>query len=85
MNYTDSYRNNLVTPAEKISSWTTFDGQIAWRVKDGGLSVSLDVLNLTDARPPRVSGGNNINLGFDPTNASPRGRFIALQIGKRWW
>lgn len=91
VNYTDSYQNNLVTPEDKISSWSTLDLQIAWHVEDDsaasllhGLSVNLDVLNLTDSEPPSVSGGNNINLGFDPTNASPRGRFIAAQIRKRW-
>ena len=91
LNYTDGYTNNVVTPAEPIDSWVTADWQIRyeddaatnmWR---RGLSLALVVQNVTNERPPFVSGTTSVgDLGFDSTNASPRGRFIALQFRKRW-
>jgi iron complex outermembrane recepter protein len=50
------------------------------------LSVTAHVDNLFDRDPPYVNipispnGGG----GFDPNNASPIGRLVSLQIGKKF-
>nr|WP_246371140.1 TonB-dependent receptor [Phenylobacterium haematophilum] len=47
-----------------------------------GLSVALNVQNLFDSDPPFYDGPTGI--GYDPANADPLGRFVSLQLTKRW-
>lgn len=91
LNYVDDYQNNLVSPIEKIDSWTTLDWQLSYHVDSAsrgplsGFYLALDVQNITNERPPRVSPTSPFgDLAFDATNASPRGRFIGLHLRKRW-
>ena len=76
-----------------VSSWTTVDVSLNYDTGDriGGLmndtTFSLSVLNLLDEDPPFVddaSAAEERQLGFDPENADPLGRFISLQVTKRW-
>lgn len=91
LNYQDDYRN---TDAESshISSWTTIDAQLGYAF-DGsaaglldGLSLSLSVQNLFDRDPPFVAsqGSPIAHPGYDATNATPLGRFVALTATKTW-
>ena len=51
------------------------------------LSVTLGVMNALDQGPPdvRVRPTTGLyDLGFDPTNGSPLGRLITLDLMKRW-
>jgi outer membrane receptor protein involved in Fe transport len=47
-----------------------------------GLTVSLSAQNLFDTDPPFVNQSSGI--GYDASSADPLGRFVALQLIKRW-
>ena len=90
VNYTKRYINETVDPAEVIGSYTTVDAQVSFApvsLWDGSFRVSLSAINLLDARPPTVNSPlfqNGVAFGFDAANASPIGRFLTLQLSKRW-
>jgi iron complex outermembrane receptor protein len=92
VNYTDSYDNRLVSPAQEVASWLTFDltggvdlGDLTPSSAFKGTLVSLAVQNVFDRDPPRVNGGRAASLvAYDPSNASPLGRVVALQLRRAW-
>ena len=52
-----------------------------------GVSLSLTALNALNAlnrNPPFVDAAGRFNVNYDPSNASPLGRFIALTVRKKW-
>ncbi|MBP7703719.1 MAG: TonB-dependent receptor [Caulobacter sp.] len=89
VNYIDDFTNTAITPNKTIDAWTTVDARVAYDF--GGLSdriglaegftVALSVSNLFDEDPPFAELNG---IGFDGRNHSPLGRFIALDITKRW-
>lgn len=90
-NYTGSYTNTAVSPNARIDSWTTADFSIAFEV--GAIAgsrwaadsaITLSALNVFDRDPPFVTGPEAVVLptGYDPTNASPLGRFVSLELRK---
>jgi iron complex outermembrane recepter protein len=91
INYADSYRN---TDAERtrIDSWLTLDAQLHYNIVRtaggpfAGTRLVLSVQNLLDEDPPFVlSQGSPIaHPGYDSVNASPLGRFVALELKKAW-
>jgi iron complex outermembrane receptor protein len=97
VNFVGGYENTLLTPGESISAWTTADLYVAYKTRNmastpslDNLTVALNVSNLADKRPPYVlippadlSPGQN-PIPFDPANASPVGRVIAIQLTKGW-
>lgn len=94
VNYADGYVNNTVTPATDIDSWTTVDLQLAYdtgpaQLTGGGwlndLRIALSAQNVFDEDPPFMTSPIVFfAIGFDPTNASPVGRFLSLTATKRW-
>jgi len=87
VNYADSYTNVDVTPNVPVDSWTTVDFRISVEPRNpGGLlegfQVALNLVNAFDEKPPWVSNSLNLQLplGYDPTNASPLGRMISLEL-----
>lgn len=98
VNYTDSYTDNrLLTTPVSVDAYTTVDARIAYSFSNrfsggflSGVTVGASVLNLLDEDPPSTTvvipspGVPSFDLGFDPTNASPLGRFIALEFTKTW-
>jgi iron complex outermembrane recepter protein len=82
-NYVDAYKT---TQGRRIDSWTTFDAQIAWRASGSGwskgLSAALSVQNLFDTDPPFYDDPQGV--GYDSANADPLGRFVSVQLNKRW-
>ena len=82
-NYVDSYTDNGSDQEAEISSWTTFDLSAAYALEAMDTSIRFNVTNLFDTDPPFVASAIGL-LGYDPTNASPRGRFIAVEIVKEW-
>ena len=96
VNYVGAYNNSLITPAPPIGAWTTGDVRVAYNFGERArsvivrnLTVALNVINITDARPPFVEIPPGLLFGanpipFDPLNASPVGRVVALTITKRW-
>ncbi|HEX3423752.1 MAG TPA: TonB-dependent receptor [Sphingomicrobium sp.] len=91
-NYTTSYRDNRTATSLKIGSFTTFDAGVAWTSSSAGPSIlrqlrlSLNVENLFDADPPTLlpDPGSTVGVGYDPVNATGRGRTISLQLRKHW-
>jgi iron complex outermembrane recepter protein len=84
LNYVDDYRSER---GRKIDAWTTTDLQLRWtpQAPDGplsGLGLALNVQNLLDIAPPFYDGPTGI--GYDPANADPLGRYVSLQLTKRW-
>jgi iron complex outermembrane receptor protein len=89
VNFTTGYRNMLVTPTERVGSWTTFDGQISYRFKDAsplkGARVALSATNLLNTRPPYVDYHYfTVNLAYDPNAASAIGRQISVDLTYQW-
>ena len=91
LNHTGGYKNDLQMPVEDIDSWTTVDLSLTYSTEDrfgsallNNVKLSLAVQNAFDRDPPFVdSNASGFNsLGYDPSNATPLNRFIAVQIGK---
>jgi iron complex outermembrane receptor protein len=92
--YVDSYENDALTPSADIDDWITLDWHLQFDAGDHsanamlrGFTVALDVQNLTDEDPPHVvvpAPLQAVDFGYDATNASAMGRFISLQVSKRW-
>ncbi len=81
------YTNNLVTPDEKVDSFTPVDLTVTWRVGESfgnstleGLELVGEVRNLFDADPPYVNlaPSGNGSGGYDATASSPLGRLFAI-------
>lgn len=93
LNYTDSYATDGTDTAMPIESWTTVDLALAYafertsnsRIFGDGLTLRLVVQNLFDQDPPEALSLPDIGfLGYDPTNASPIGRFMSFELSKRF-
>lgn len=88
-NHIDGYINQVVTPVEQVSSWTTVDLTLSQRIGSGegdrGLNLALSIVNLFDQAPPYLTNRSNTSaLGYDPEKANPLGRMISLQASVRW-
>jgi len=95
INYVDGYSNPFSTDNPDIDSWTVVNVATAYSFSDtggffGGTRLSLNIRNLLDKDPPFVdqadvtNTGLNEPIGYDPTNANPLGRFVSVEISKRW-
>lgn len=87
VNYVDGYRNTTVVPSARVSSWTTVDVQLGYDLDKivPGTRLSFSISNLFDRKPPYVENANIFSAsGYDPENASPIGRLVALQLVKTW-
>ena len=92
VNYTDGYDDNLADPVADVDSFTTVDLTFAYdtgAVELGAglfddLRIALTVQNLFDEDPPMISTAPApfTGIGYDPTNATGLGRFIAFELGK---
>ena len=89
LNHTDSYWTDATTSSEPISSWTTADLNLSYAFGASspswleGVAVTLSVANVFDKAPPATPTlGANLVSGYDPTNASPLGRFVAVELRK---
>ena len=91
-NHVDSYRDNRAGASRNVGAFTTFDAGLAFTGGDAGrsiisnLRVALNVDNLFDAAPPKLlpDPGSTSGVGYDPVNATGRGRTLSLQLRKRW-
>lgn len=84
LNYVAPYRDLSGKP---IRAWKTVDLEIGYAVprKAGalsGVSIALAVRNLFDAAPPFYD--SPVGVGYDAANADPLGRYVSLQLTKRW-
>ena len=92
-NLTGSYRNTSdpACPGEggcPVSAWVTLDAAIQYSTPEygdsplRGMRVSFGVTNAFNRPPPYLYGGLRVN--YDPANASPLGRTLAITITKHW-
>jgi iron complex outermembrane receptor protein len=81
-NYLSGSRDSL---GNRIDALTTIDAQVAWTASSGGLSgttLTLGVRNLFNTDPPFYN--NPFGFAFDPSSSDAIGRFLSVQISKRW-
>ena len=88
VNFTNSYRVDDTATALPISSWTTIDSTVKYlfNSEHGPLadaSLLLSVTNLLNKAPPYVANPD-FGINFDGANANALGRFLSLQLSKRW-
>jgi iron complex outermembrane recepter protein len=88
VNYSDSYKNELVNPIRKVAAWTTFDVNLGYQFSTQsawlkGVSISLNARNLFDKRSPFVEDGS-LFAGYDPANGDITGRYMSLVLRKKW-
>jgi outer membrane receptor protein involved in Fe transport len=90
VNFTDSYTNRDSTPRASVDSWTTLDLRVALEPNSLGwlkdTRFAVNAVNLLDEPPPFVGVSSNLQLpvGYDPTNASPLGCLLSLEVRKRF-
>ncbi|QNM83348.1 TonB-dependent receptor [Sphingomonas sabuli] len=92
LNYTDGYRDNRAGRDDKVDSFTTVDAGLVYDFGTGRtapldrLRIAFNVQNLFDQDPPSLGlePGQTRGIGFDPVNATGRGRFVSLQLRKSW-
>lgn len=84
VNFTDGYTNQLVSPKQHVSSWTTVDARLAYRLPSNA-TLALSVSNLFDKDPPFAEIRSTTSaIGYDGEKASPVGRLIAVELVKSW-
>jgi outer membrane receptor protein involved in Fe transport len=88
-NFTNSYSESQSSPALSVDSWTTLDLNASYETRSNGaefwrdgLHIALSVQNALDQEPPFVN--RNFGIGFDPANASIFGRYVTIQVAKKW-
>lgn len=90
INYVDDYKVDSRPGAASMSSWTTMDASFAYDTgQRGGLLQDtvfrFSVTNLLDTDPPEAPFYSSLRVdGYDPANASPLGRFLALEVTRRF-
>lgn len=92
VNYTNGYRNTLVSPEQEVSSWTTLDFQFGLQLPVSTVPVqtiklTFNARNFLNTAPPRVAVPAGLSLrpvGFDAANASPFGRIYSLEFSFAW-
>lgn len=93
LNHVGSYRDNRTTNVVTVDAFTTLDAGLSYSFSGNsapawlrGSQVSFTAQNLFDARPPRLlpDPGSTRSVGYDPVNASGRGRFLSMQLRKSW-
>ena len=92
VNYAGDYRDDRGVTPVPVDGYATVDLSLSYTFDAGapaslrGLRLSFHVENLLDAAPPAVlpDAGRTTGLGYDPVNASGRGRFVSFQLRKSW-
>ena len=93
LNYADDYFDDRRPgPLVPVRGHATIDLSLAYSVAREarswlrGTRVALYVENLLDNHPPALGTDppSTTGIGYDPINASARGRYVALQLRKSW-
>lgn len=74
---------------EQIDGLVTVDMSLSYTFRSessltNDIRLTLAVDNVFDTSPPLVVNQAQYSLLFDPSNASPFGRFVSFQIAKKW-
>jgi outer membrane receptor protein involved in Fe transport len=85
-NYVAGYTDDVSSPARHVDAWATFDFQLRYEAGEtgplAGTTVALSAQNIFDNDPPFAN--RRSGHGYDATNADPIGRFLSVQLTKRW-
>lgn len=92
VNYAGHYTDNRTIAPVPVRSYATVDANLAYAFPGSapawlhGTRISLYAENLFDRDPPYLAPdqGRASGIGYDPVNASARGRFLAVQLRKSW-
>ena len=91
LNHTGGYRDSRIDPAVPVASWTTVDLNVSYNTEGRHASpwlrdtiFTLSAINLFDQNPPFVTDITGSQRNFDPDNATARGRFLSVQITRKW-
>ena len=92
VNHAGGYADDRRPVVVPVDSWTTVDLSLSYEFEQAssgwlrGTRLSLYAENLLDAAPPPLfpEPGHTSGLGYDPVNASGRGRFVSAQVRKSW-
>jgi iron complex outermembrane recepter protein len=88
VNFTNSYREEETTGVREIPTWTTVDATVKYTFNSehgplADAALLFSATNLLDKAPPFVPNPQ-FGINFDGANANALGRFLSLQISKRW-
>jgi iron complex outermembrane recepter protein len=84
INFANAYTDTNVYPFGRIGTFTTVDLNASYRLPwKLPTTVSFAIANILDASPPHTAPAFNM-LQYDPANADPRGRSVALQLRSQW-
>jgi outer membrane receptor protein involved in Fe transport len=90
VNLVGAYRNGSVVPAEPVSSFTTVDLNLSYKLPAdhgplSGFRLAVSATNLFDRSPPYARNRTLTSaIGYDPANASPVGRTVSFEVIKSW-
>lgn len=92
VNYAGHYTDDRTSVLAPVRSYATVDANLAYAFPQAaprwlhGARIALYAENLFDADPPYLAPdqGRSYGIGYDPVNASARGRFVAVQLRKSW-
>ena len=92
VNYTNSYRFDDLPGSQKVDSFTTYDLSISYDLGNqfaggnlGEPRVRFSVQNMFDTDPPATTNAPTFSVyGYDPTNASPLGRFVSIELSTKF-
>jgi len=92
VNYTNSYRFDDLPGAQEVDAWTTYDLSASYdlgRQFAGGMlgesQLRFSVQNVFDTDPPSTITAQTFSVyGYDPTNASPLGRYVSVEWSTRF-
>lgn len=91
LNYTGSYTDDRSGTPVPVASWATVDLAASYTFASPmeplhGVSLTLSAINVADRDPPHIIGNANTQdiINYDGANANPLGRFVSLQVSKRW-
>jgi hypothetical protein len=92
LNYAGSYEDDRAASLRPVDAYATVDLSLSYEFGSispswlRGTRLSLFAENLLDATPPRLlpEPASTSGLGYDPVNASGRGRFLSIQLRRSW-
>lgn len=88
-NHTGAYNDNRLTDdVLPVGAWNTFDLGVTVHLtgnREKDTRVTFAATNLFNARPPYVAATSALRpANWDPTNASIVGRFVSVELVKKW-
>lgn len=96
LTYVDDTEDRFAATPASVDSWTVLDLNASYTFAGSsnaaldGLTLGLGIRNVFDTPPPAIQRSALSNqgltrpIGYDPTNASPLGRFFQLRLTKEW-